>query len=85
VDVSTGFGRLDKTLLLLLGQKREPVSVVVDRDTVSIAARFDSGCNFVDLFKLQGGMPTRASVTRSRLPEVLRALGVDPSELEQGD
>ena len=33
-----GFGRIDKTLLLLLGQEREPVSVVLDRNNVSIAA-----------------------------------------------
>jgi hypothetical protein len=76
VDVTGGYARLDKTLLLLLGQQREPVSVVVDRDNVSIAARFDSGKNFVELLGLGGGMPTRVSVPRSRLPEVLTALGV---------
>ena len=53
--------------------------MVVDRDNVSVAARFDSGLNFVTLFKLGGGMPTRVSVPRPRLNEVLRALGVDPS------
>lgn len=79
VDVTEGFGRLDKTLLLLLGQEREPVSVVVDRDNVSVAARFDSGLNFVELFGLGGGMPTRVSLPRSRLEEVLRALKVDPA------
>jgi len=81
VDVSAGFGRVDKTLLLLLGQERELVSVVVDRDNVSVAARFDSGLNFVDLLGLGGGMPTRVSVPRSRLDEVLRALSVDPKSL----
>jgi len=79
VDVTQGYGRVDKTLLLLLGQEREAVSVVVDRDNVSVAARFDSGLNFVELLALGGGMPTRVSVPRSRLEEVLRALGVDPS------
>src|SRR3954469_19329944 len=69
--------RVGQTLLLLLGQEREPVSVVADRDNVSIAARFDSGLNFVSLLKLGGGMPTRVSVPRARLTEVLRALGVD--------
>ena len=68
-----------KTLLLLLGQEREKVSIVVDRDNVSIAASFESGLNFVTMFKLSGGMPTRVSVPRSRLGEVLRALGVDPA------
>lgn len=76
VDVSSGFTRVDKTLLLLLGQEREPVSVVVDRDNVSVAARFDSGLNFVALLGLGGGMPTRVSVPRSRLREVLDALRV---------
>jgi hypothetical protein len=79
VDVSQGFGRVDKTLLLLLGQEREPVSVVVDRDNVSVAARFDSGLNFVSLLGLGGGMPTRVSVPRSRLREVLVALKADPA------
>ncbi|MEP7050607.1 MAG: hypothetical protein ABJB12_09655, partial [Pseudomonadota bacterium] len=78
LDLGAEFKRVDKTLLLLLGQEREPVSVVVDRDNVSIAARFDSGLNFVTLLKLGGGMPTRVSVPRTRLTEVLRALGVDP-------
>ncbi len=79
LDLGSEFTRVDKTLLLLLGQEREPVSVVVDRDNVSIAARFDSGLNFVNLLKLGGGMPTRVSVPRTRLAEVLRALGVDPA------
>ena len=81
VDVSAGFARVDKTLLLLLGQEREPVSVVVDRDNVSVAARFDSGLNFVSLLNLGGGMPTRISVPRSRLHEVLTALKVDPASV----
>jgi hypothetical protein len=76
VNVSRGFERVDKTLLLLMGQEREPVSVVIDADNVSIAARFDSGFNFVELFGLGGGMPTRVSVPRGRAVQVLRALGV---------
>jgi hypothetical protein len=67
--------RVDKTLLLLLGQEREPVSIVVDRDTVTVAARFDSGLNFLTMLGLSGGMPTRVSVPRSRLPDLLEALG----------
>jgi hypothetical protein len=78
VDVSDGYGTLDKTLLLLLGQEREPVSVVIDRHNVSVAARFDSGYDFVKLFGLGGGMPTRVSLPRSRAGSVLSALGVDP-------
>jgi hypothetical protein len=70
--------RIDKTQLLLLGQEKEPVSVVIDRDTVTVAARFDSGKNFLTLLGLSGGMPTRVSVPKSRLREVLLALGVEP-------
>jgi hypothetical protein len=69
--------RIDKTELLLLGQEREPVSVVIDRDTVTVAARFDSGFNFLTLLGLSGGMPTRVSLPRSRLAELLGKLGVD--------
>jgi hypothetical protein len=79
VDVTRGdYQKVDKTLLLLLGQERAPVSVVLDRDNVSVAARFDSGKNFVELLGLAGGMPTRVSVPRSRAGVVLRALGVTP-------
>jgi hypothetical protein len=78
VDVTQGYGRLDKTLLLLMGQERERVSVVVDRDNVSVAARFDSGLNFLELFGLEGGMPTRVSLPRKRLEDALKRLGVDP-------
>jgi hypothetical protein len=81
VDVSSGFTRIDKTLLLLLGQEREPVSVVLDRNNVSVAARFDSGRNFVELFELEGGMPTRVSLPRKRLSDMLRRLAVDPSDI----
>jgi hypothetical protein len=70
--------RIDKTQLLLLGQEKEAVSVVIDRDTITIAARFDSGKNFLKLLGLSGGMPTRVSVPKSRLREVLLALGIAP-------
>ncbi len=76
VNISLGYQRVDKTLLLLMGQEREPVSVVIDADNVSIAARFDSGYNFLKLFGLTGGMPTRVSVPRAKTRDVLRALGV---------
>ena len=83
VDVTTGYGRIDKTLLLLIGQEREPVSVVIDRENVSVAARFDSGKNFVELFQLGGGMPTRVSVPRGQLGRVLSQLDVEPSVAER--
>lgn len=79
VDVRQGFGKLDKTLLLLLGQEREPVSVVVDQNNVAVAARFDSGLNFLTLFGLSGGMPTRVSLPLKQLGSVLSALGADPA------
>jgi hypothetical protein len=50
--------------------------VVIDRDTVTVAARFDSGLNFLELLGLSGGMPTRVSIPRSRLAELMKALGV---------
>lgn len=81
VDVTEGFSKVDKTLLLLIGQERATVSVVVDRENVAIAAAFDSGRDFVRLLDLGGGMPTRVSVPRKRLSEALRALGVDPAEV----
>ena len=79
VDITSGYARVDKTLLLMMGQEREPISVVVDRDTVNVAARFDSGINFLELFDLPGGMPTRVSLPRKQLRAVLSALGVQPS------
>lgn len=81
VDCTERKGLIDKTELLLMGQAREPVSVVIDRDTVTVAAQFDSGFNFLTLFGLSGGMPTRVSVSRSRLHEILAKLGVEVSEI----
>lgn len=82
VDVTRSRKRnYDKTLLLLLGQERETISVVVDGDTVALAAPFDSGVDFLGLLGLSGGMPTRVSVPRARLDEVFRALRVpDPPD-----
>lgn len=77
VDVSEGYGPVDKTLLLLMGQERERISVVLDRDNVSMAAAFDSGVNFLTLLGLGGGMPTRVSVPRKRLAQAFKALGLE--------
>jgi hypothetical protein len=82
LEIDKTDGRFDKTLLLMLGQEREPVSVIAERDTVSVAARFDSGLNFVKLLGLAGGMPTRVAVPRSRLSELLSALGVGQAALD---
>jgi len=77
VNIEKGYLALDKTGLLLLGQELEVVSIVVDKQTVTVAAAFNSGLNFLHLFGLDGGMPTRVSVSRSRLSDVLDLLGVD--------
>lgn len=64
----------DKTELLLLGQQRAPISVVHTSGTISVAADFESGFDFVQMFDMGGGMPTRVSVSEARLPEVMRKL-----------
>jgi hypothetical protein len=64
----------DKTELLLLGQQRARVAVVHDAGALSIAADFDSGLDFVKLFGLGGGMPTRVSIPESRREEALAKL-----------
>jgi hypothetical protein len=70
----------DKTELLLLGQQRALVAVVRDAGSLSIAADFDSGFDFVKLFNLGGGMPTRVSVPEARRDEVLTKLAENTAE-----
>jgi len=65
----------DKTLLLMMGQERARISVVSDRSAVTVAARFDSGVNLLEVFGLEGGMPTVVSFPERRLPYVLAKLG----------
>jgi hypothetical protein len=83
VEIAPPHRSFDKTLLLMLGQERERVSVVLERDAVSVAARFDSGLNFLELFGLAGGMPTRVSLPRKELGKVYSALGVEPRALPE--
>lgn len=64
----------DKTDLLLHGQQRARVSIVLDTQNVTLAAAFDSGLNFLTLLGVSGGMPTRISVPRARYDEVRKAL-----------
>lgn len=64
----------DKTELLLRGQELAEVSVVRDSGTVTFAARYGSGWDFVALFQLEGGMPTRVTVPEARLEEALAAV-----------
>lgn len=82
-DASTRGGAYDKTLLLLLGQERAPISVVMDGDSVTFAAGFESGVNFLERFGISGGMPTRVSIQRSKLPEALAALGVRAEDVKR--
>ena len=82
VDVSHRRTRIDKTLLLLTGQEMEPIAMVVDKETINLAARFDGGVNLLKLLGLSGGMPTRVSVSRDRLAETCAALGVERSAVE---
>lgn len=80
VKLPGGAGEFDKTELLLLGQQRATVAVVVDGGNVSIAAPFDSGLNFVALLELGGGMPTRVSIPAKRLDDALRIIEAALSE-----
>ena len=64
----------DKTELLLLGQERAKVAIVHDAGSLSIAADFESGLDFVGMFSLGGGMPTRVSIPEARFAEVMQKL-----------
>lgn len=75
VGLPDGHDRYDKTMLLMLGQERARISVVADTGTVTVAARFDSGVNLLEVFGLDGGMPTVVSMSVKKLPEVLSKLG----------
>ncbi len=80
VDATPHHGKYDKTQLLLLGQEKAALALVVDTDTLTLAARFDSGVNFLEVLGLSGGMPTLVSVPKKRLHEALSKLGVTESE-----
>ncbi len=82
VDATDEHGRYDKTLLLMLGQERADVAVLLDQDTLSLAAPFDSGQNFLNLLGLSGGMPTLVSVPKARFRDALVGLGVDRGDIE---
>ena len=68
----------DKTLLLMIGQERARISVVCDATALTVAARFDSGVDLLQLLGLEGGMPTVVSVTPKELDDVLRKVGYAP-------
>ncbi|HEX7480038.1 MAG TPA: hypothetical protein VF331_19730 [Polyangiales bacterium] len=77
VQVPARSAPYDKTVLLMLGQERARLSVVLDEQALTVAARFDSGVDLLQLLGLDGGMPTVVSVAPSQLEEVLKKLGYD--------
>ena len=74
--------RYDKTSLLLKGQERAAIALLVDGETLTLAAPFNSGINFLELLGLSGGMPTLVSVNSERLDEIAGLLGISSAELD---
>ena len=72
--VEAGGRPYDKTELLLIGQERSPVAVVRDSGSLAIAADFESGLDFVKMFDLGGGMPTRVTIPEARRTEMMAKL-----------
>jgi len=68
-------------MLLLMGQERADIAILLDRDTLSLAAPFNSGFNFLSILGLSGGMPTLVSVPRARLSDTLARLGASPADM----
>jgi hypothetical protein len=79
VDTAGSAGAFDKTDLLLAGQARAPVSIVRDSGMLTIAAAFDSGWDFVELFAIGGGMPTRVTIPEQRLDDVIARINDAPA------
>ena len=78
VDTQGSAGQFDKTDLLLAGQAKAPVSIVRDSGMLTIAAGFDSGWDFVALFELGGGMPTRVTIPEQKLDTVIAKINDAP-------
>jgi len=78
VDAGSGKVPFDKTDLLLEGQTRAPVAMVLGSGMVTIAAPFGSGWDFVRMLELGGGMPTRVTVPESRFEEAVRLINAAP-------
>jgi hypothetical protein len=83
VDATAHHGQYDKTQLLLAGQERASLAMVLDMDTVTVAARYGSGVSFLDLLGLSGGMPTLVSIPAKRLGETLQKLGVSSADAQR--
>lgn len=78
VDTAGLAGQFDKTDLLLAGQDKAPVSIVRDSGMLTIAAAFDSGWDFVTMFELGGGMPTRVTIPEQKLDDVIAKINDAP-------
>ncbi len=81
VDATAHHGAYDKTQLLLIGQERASLAMVLDLDTVTVAARYGSGVSFLELLGLSGGMPTLVSIPKKRLRDALQRLGVAEDDI----
>jgi hypothetical protein len=79
VDTAGAQGQFDKTDLLLAGQARAAVAIVRDSGMLTIAAQFDSGWDFVELFAIGGGMPTRVTIPEGKLDEVIARINDAPA------
>jgi len=78
VDTEGSAGQFDKTDLLLAGQAKAQVSIVRDSGMLTIAAPFDSGWDFVDMFQIGGGMPTRVTIPETKLDDVIAKINDAP-------
>jgi hypothetical protein len=78
VDTKGASGEFDKTDLLLAGQEKAQVSIVRDSGMLTIAAPFDSGWDFVTMFELGGGMPTRVTIPEQTLDGVIEKINSAP-------
>jgi hypothetical protein len=79
VDTAGATGQFDKTDLLLLGQQRAAVAIVRDSGMLTIAAPFGSGWDFVKLFALGGGMPTRITIPDAGVDAVVAKIEAAPA------
>lgn len=79
VDTDGSAGMFDKTDLLLAGQGKAQVSIVRDSGMLTIAAAFDSGWDFVELFAIGGGMPTRVTIPETKLEDVIAKINDAPA------
>jgi len=84
VDTAGAGGPFDKTDLLLAGQERAQVAIVRDSGMLTIAAPFESGWDFVAMFELGGGMPTRVTIPEQRLDTVIQKINDAPAPIPRG-